>query len=37
MVDAAEVASNILDDYNINQFLQSFVFFEKTMPKFDKK
>ena len=31
---AAEVTENILGDSNINQLLQSFVFFKKTMANF---
>ena len=32
--DAGEVTCNILDDHNVNQFLQNFAFFEKTMANF---
>ena len=32
--DAAEVTWSILDDHNVNQFMQNFVFFEKTMANF---
>ena len=32
--DAVEVTLNILGDHNVNQFLQNFVFFEKTMANF---
>ena len=32
--DAAEVTWNILDGYKVNQYLQNFAFFEKTMANF---
>ena len=32
--DAGEVTGNIVGDHNINQFLQNFGFFEKTMANF---
>ena len=32
--DRVEVISNILDDHKINQSVQNFVFFEKTMANF---
>ena len=32
--DAVEVTWSILGDHNVNQFLDNFVFFEKTMANF---